>query len=125
MKKFINVSNHPTSKWDETQLQAIMEFEVDEIIDIKFPEVDPTLNSAEVGILALNLFSDIVTHLKDCDSITVHIMGELGLTFYVVQMLKKNPDKITVVHSTTERVVEEKDGIKTSKFKFVRFREYL
>lgn len=124
MKKFINVSNHPASKWSEEQLLAVKQLGADTIIDLGFPQVDPNLDTTQLKVLSLNLYSNIVSYLADCDKIIVHIMGELGLTTYTVEMLKRNPN-IIVVHSTTERIVVEENGVKTSYFKFVRFREYI
>ncbi len=123
MKKFINVSNHPSSKWGEEQLSAVKQLGADMIVDLEFPQVDPNLDTVQLGVLALNLYSNIVSYLADGDEIIVHIMGELGLTTYTVEMLKRS--NITVIHSTTERIVVEENGVKTSRFKFVRFREYV
>ena len=71
--------------------------------------------------LAENTMEEILLKARDAD-VTVHVMGEMTFTYYLVSLLKAKG--ITCVASTTERIIEEKDGMKTSLFKFVKFREY-
>ena len=52
----------------------------------------------------------------------VHIMGEMNFTYALVNKLKANG--IKCVASTTKRETVEENGVKISKFNFVRFREY-
>ena len=50
-------------------------------------------------------------------------MGEMTLTYKIVQRLKAND--IVCLASSTDRIVEDvSDGEKLVKFDFVRFREY-
>ncbi|MDR0612493.1 MAG: hypothetical protein LBG45_03230 [Dysgonamonadaceae bacterium] len=49
-------------------------------------------------------------------------MGEPVFCFLLAQLLLNA--NITCFTSTTERIVVEKDGMKTSEFRFGRFREY-
>ena len=52
----------------------------------------------------------------------VLIQGDFGLTYRLVDFCKKN--SIVPIYATTKRIAIEKDGVKLSKFEFVRFRRY-
>lgn len=126
---FINISNHPSSKWNTEQIEAAKKLGR-EIIDIPFPSVDPTLNKVEVFGLAKEVTNIVFnkTNQGGCLINYVHIMGESGFVYALIKIIEQNRKFFTgiyiCVHSTTERIVEEKDGQKISTFKFVQFREY-
>lgn len=117
---FINLSNHPSSKWTAEQKEAAQEMG-GSIVDVQFPQVDPTWDQLTVRHLANGKFAEIFENREL--PITCHVMGESGFIFEFVRLCKEADVK--VVHSTTSReVVENEDGSKTSVFKFVQFREY-
>lgn len=119
----INLSNHPSSAWSEKQLKAA-EKKFGKVFDIPFPSISPFASSLQVQRKAMK-YLDKVTSLisKSKDKYNaVHLMGEFTFVLYLTQMLKQK--KIPVVVSTTERLVEEKDGKKIVTFNFVKFREY-
>ena len=116
---FLNLSNHPSSQWDNKQLAAAQEY--GDIQDMSFPEVSPESDSQSIQELALTFADKIIDMAKDA-KVTVHVMGEMTFTYAVVSRLKCQG--IRCVASTTERCVEENENSKTSVFKFVRFREY-
>lgn len=119
-KVFINCSNHPSSKWSEAQLNAAKAY--GEIVDVPFPNVAPELNSDNVRYLAGELCTKI-TAMGNAHDLTVHIMGEMNLTYAVLCELHAHC--IRCVASTTRRIVKElPDGSKVSQFEFVQFREY-
>lgn len=115
---FINLSNHPSEGWSEEQLAAAQKY--GEIVDIHFPNIEPSFTTSMVNSLA-GITVDTITALgKD---ITVHIMGEMTFTYAIVSRLKALG--ITCLASTTERnTITTPDGKKISEFKFVQFREY-
>ena len=115
---FINLSNHPSEGWSEEQLAAAQKY--GEVMDIHFPNIEPTFTTSMVNSLA-DITVDTITALgKD---IVVHIMGEMTFTFAVVSRLKAMG--IKCVASTTDRnTIITPDGKKISEFKFVQFREY-
>lgn len=118
MAKFINLTNHPSEGWSEEQLAAAHQF--GEIVDIHFPNIEPSFTSSVVNSLADTTVDSITALGKD---ITVHIMGEMTFTYAVVSRLKALG--ITCLASTTERnTIIAPDGKKISEFKFVQFREY-
>jgi len=125
-KLFINLTNHPSSKWGEKQLEAALEL-VDNspIIDIQFPNVKPELTSKEVYDLAKEYADKIVNLVLEYESsmCVVHVMGEMTFTFHIVEMLKQIP-RIICTASTTRRITKEENGVKTSIFEFVQFRPY-
>jgi hypothetical protein len=119
----INLSNHPSADWPDEQKAAAKDY--GSIIDLPFPEIAP--DGAEDYILSLvNEYIEKITtvlHLYPLTSgFTVHIMGEMTFTFAMIFALQQRG--IRCIASTTKRVVEEKKRVKTSEFKFVRFRNY-
>jgi len=117
---FINLSNHPSSTWQSAQLEAAKQY--GEIIDIDFPAVDTLCLPERVDQLANQYALDIINRgAPTC--ITAHVMGEMTLTFRIVELLKAQG--IRCVASTTERIVTDlPDNRKETQFTFVQFREY-
>lgn len=118
---FINISNHPATKWGEEQIAAAVEAARisgrEEIIDIPFPNVPPAATERELEKMA----REILAEVSPAD--VYHVMGEMGLTLKIANYLRAAG--VDVVHSTTERiVVENGDGMKTVQFRFVQFRPY-
>ncbi len=117
---FINLSNHPSSTWQPTQLAAAGAY--GDIIDMPFPTVDTHCDAAMIDHLASKYVLDIINRGAPED-ITVHVMGEMTLTFRIVELLKAQG--IRCVASTTERIVTNlSDNKKETQFAFVQFREY-
>ena len=116
---FINLSNHPSSAWDEAQLEAARTY--GEIVDMVFPPVPPEADHDEVNCLAEKYVGKIAKLAREA-KVTVHVMGEMTFTYAVVSRLKAMG--IACVASTTERIVVEADGKRTYTFRFSRFREY-
>ena len=111
----LNLSNHPSASWTEPQLTAAG----GKVIDLPFPQVDPDGDETYIEQLAQEYYDKIVK-MKDIE--TVHIMGEMNFTYSLVNKLKNNGFRC--VASTTKRETVEENGVKISKFNFVRFREY-
>ena len=117
---FLNISNHPSSMWNNRQQAAAASY--GDVVDIPFPIVDPDADSQELQTLVQDSVQKILS-MGDANSITVHIMGEMTFTFMVVTRLKELG--IRCVASTTERkTTYNDDGTKLSEFSFVKFREY-
>jgi len=115
MTKFYNLSNHPSGKWGGEQLRAASVY--GEVTDLPFPNVPEDMDEAGIAFLA-----DTVAGEVD-DGSVVHVMGEMTLTYAVIQRLKWRG--IKCVASTTKREVTElPDGTKQIKFNFCKFREY-
>ena len=116
---FINLSNHPSSGWEKGQLTAAQR--IGDIVDMPFPPVAPGASADEVKQMARELVEHIM-EMGDPATLTVHIMGEMTLTYSIVAALSQQG--VRCVASTTERIVTEVDGKKVSEFHFVQFREY-
>ena len=117
---FINLSNHPSSQWGENQLAEAKK--LGEIVDMEFPVVKPCATTIELDEMAQKLVDDI-RKLAGENNITVHVMGEMSLTYKVVQRLISWG--IRCVCSTTQRIVtEDADGRKVTEFHFEQFRDY-
>lgn len=119
---FINLSNHPSSRWSEEQMSAAREY--GDIIDIPFPQVDDFCDEDDILKLVDKYCKDILTETHGrIQNIVVHIMGEMTFTYAMVKELSLMG--FTCLASTTERITEElPDGSKNVKFKFCRFRRY-
>ena len=111
----LNLSNHPSASWSPAQLTACG----GKVIDLAFPQVNPDGDEAYIEQLANEYYNKII-EMKDVT--TVHLMGEMNFTFALVTKLKECG--IRCLASTTKRETVEENGVKISKFNFVRFREY-
>ena len=118
-KVFVNLSNHPSSDWTESQFKAAERY--GKVIDVDFPTIPPEADEQAINQMADQYVAMIRDMTKD-KSVTLHIMGEMTFVFRVVSQL--NVLGITCVASTTERIAHETDAGKLSEFHFVRFRKY-
>lgn len=120
LKIFINYSNHPSEKWCDSQKAEAGKY--GEIIDLKFPVIEPDLSEDGIDKLAEAELEKILGFASGKDA-AVHIMGEQTLSFVLINKLKAHG--IRCVASTTERMVKElDDNTRVVEFSFVRFREY-
>lgn len=119
---FINLSNHSSLNWSIEQILEASKY--GEIVDISFPEVDPSGDTDYYN----KLVDDCVAHIMSLDkSPVVMVQGEFILTFRIVTKLKTMGIKC-VAASTKREAMESIDDegrrIKTSIFKFEGFTEY-
>ncbi len=111
----INLSNHPSLNWTTEQLAAAG----NKVIDMPFPLISPDGDETYIETIT----NEYLTKIMEIKGVTaVHIMGEMNFTYSLVNKLKANG--IKCVASTTKREVVEENGLKISKFNFVRYREY-
>lgn len=118
---FINVSNHPSSKWSSAQVQAALAL-AENIIDVPFPNVPSTASTEDVKALA----AEVAAKVPETASIAL-VQGEMTLTVSLVRQLQARG--INVVAACSERRSVETvnpDGsvTKTAVFEFVQFRSY-
>ena len=116
MKSFVNFSNHPSSEWDEEQLEASEIY--GKVVDLPFPEVSPNADENEISILA----EDYLQQILSLDPVAVMCQGEYTLSFQVINKLKEL--NIRVLAACSERKTIEKNGFRISEFRFVRYRNY-
>jgi len=124
----INLSNHHSQNWSEDQKNAANQL-FKRIIDLPFPDIDPSASIEEVIELAqrfklkcMKLFDNEQENYLDKHN-AVHVMGEMTFTYNLVFLLHQ--EFIRAVVSATERVAnEDNSGIKTSVFRFKRFRSF-
>jgi len=121
----LNLTNHPSEKWTDEQKNVAKQM-FGGIIDMQFPDIDPTGNEEYISNLTneyLKKILSIKNSLPNNEELVVHIMGEQTFCFSLINKLLEND--ILCVASTTQRIAVEKDGIKTSVFKFCKFRYYI
>jgi hypothetical protein len=112
----LNLSNHPSDNWTPEQLYAAG----DAVVDMLFPQVDPDGDETYIE----NLANEYLQKVLAMDNISaVHIMGEMNFTFTLINKLKAAGVKC--IASTTQRETTVENGLKISKFNFIRFREYV
>lgn len=117
----INLSNHPSRKWQAQQMQAAVA-QFGSVVDLPFPDVPPVASVSDIAQLA-DLYTEKVAAMASANEAVVHVMGEMTFTYAMVCRLKAKCYRC--VASTTERcVVEEQPGQKTVLFNFVQFRDY-
>jgi hypothetical protein len=113
----LNLTNHPSSQWPQKQYNHAVEL-YQEIVDLSFPQISPFLDTSELDAL-VETYENMV---RKINPLVVHIMGEMTFTFRLVNRLQAFG--IACIASTTERKVVENNGIKTSIFEFIQFRNY-
>lgn len=119
-KILINLSNHPYEKWGDTQKEAAGVY--GKCIDMPFPDINADDDKERVQELANEYIGKIKAMMHN-HHVTVHIMGEMTFTYFVVSALNKY--NIQCIASTTTRdVVETGNNQKLVKFNFARFRKY-
>lgn len=117
---FINISNHPSDKWDEKQRNAALEY--GSIVDIPFPEIDTNDSTEKLALLADEYLGKIKA-IASPYSAVVHLMGEQTFCFSLLTRLQKAGYRC--VASTTKRIVQEiGNNERCVVFSFEKFREY-
>ncbi|GHT29238.1 hypothetical protein AGMMS49574_05430 [Bacteroidia bacterium] len=117
----INLSNHPSANWQPAQLEAASAY--GEIIDIPFPEVDPTGDEEYIQLLCNEYVAKVMQYAEGCKPV-VHLMGEMTFTFCLVKALQAKG--IECIASTTERIVSEIGAdYREVQFVFAKFRKYI
>ena len=120
-KVFVNLSNHASVNWQKEQREAAEKY--GEIVDVPFPYVSSLFSEADIDAIG----KETVKKITEMDPTAVMCQGEFTLTYRIVtELLKKG---IPCVAACTERIAREivsEDGtiLKTSEFRFVRFRNY-
>lgn len=117
----INFSNHPSSRWEDEQIQAAGRY--GEVHDLPFPNVDPLATSNDIQALACRYAEQMLA----LSPTAVLCQGEFGLAFAVVNKLKQAG--VLCIHACSKRdVVETQDEsgctTRVSVFRFVQFRAY-
>lgn len=119
---FINFTNHPSSVWENSQIEAAEVF--GQIVDMEFPSVDGRGDEHYIAGLVSQYVSRIRELSPNSEGTVIHIMGEMTFTCAMVNSLQQNG--YICVASTTERnVTLLGDGSKKVQFQFIRFRRYL
>ena len=116
----VNLSNHPSGCWSDEQQQAALKL-APEIRDLPFPVVPPEADAEAINALA----DEVVARLMAEAPGATHAMvqGEFTLAHALVRKLQQIG--IVCVAATTRReVVEQTGATRTTRFNFVRFREY-
>ena len=115
--QFLNISNHPSSSWTAQQTEAAQVLG-GEPSDVRFPNIDPSWSTSEIKDFAI-LFA------KSLDLEGVESAMVAGEPLFAVLLVRELQALGVVCYSaTTERVVEESEGEKRSRFNFVRFRAW-
>lgn len=118
----VNLSNHPSGDWPAAQLEAALRME-SSIVDLPFPNVDPSMDGAEFDALALATVRQVIA----TGAPSAMVQGEPTMVFMVVNMLREARVRCYAATTARDSSMENTGdgGIrKTSLFRFVKFREY-
>ncbi|WP_028841972.1 hypothetical protein [Thermodesulfovibrio yellowstonii] len=125
-KWLINISNHPSEKWEKEQKQGW-----DRIIDVPFPKIDPTwdVNTPDFLKELIDVEEQVINVLLEANSkaeVFVMLQGEFSFCYMLFDRLRSR-DRLSFAIPTTDRAVKEArqpDGtvVKQAQFKFVRWR---
>jgi CRISPR-associated protein Csx16 len=117
---FVNLSNHRSADWGEAQREAAMRLAL-EIVDWRFPAVPPEAGTAEIAALAEAVVARLTKEFPGATHAMVQ--GEFTLAHALVRRLQER-GVVCVAATTRREVLEDAGAVKTTRFEFVRFREY-
>lgn len=121
---FINLSNHPSSRWDIKQLEAAFALTSDnKIKDVQFPAVPATATTYDVLTIADGLHHTVMASHPEA----VMIAGEFTLAYTMIELCLRAGLKVVAACSerrTNEVLNEDGSTTKTAIFEFVQFREF-
>ena len=114
----INLSNHPSEFWDESQTMATKEF--GECVDLPFPAISPDADLEDIVELSNKYFDKIILVSEKYNSVpVVHLMGEMVFVYVMANKLRS--EGIRCVASTSERnTVDLGNGQKKIEFVFIK-----
>lgn len=117
---FVNLSNHPSACWSAAQKEAALKL-APEIGDWPFPEVPPEAEAAEIADLADKTVATLAAALPGATHVMVQ--GEFTLAHALVRRLQQR-GLVCLAATTRREVLEDYGAVKTTRFTFMRFREY-
>ena len=115
----VNVSNHPSKDWGPDQMSGW-----ERVVDVPFPNVFPSLEGDQIEdhLNDGGFWNSLPMNLEEDHQMVFFVAGEQVTTFWIVARLQARG--FQVVSATTERVAVENDGVKTSTFRFVKWRTF-
>lgn len=121
---FINLSNHQSSKWSSSQLEAALALTSDnKIKDVQFPAVPPTATTYDVLTIADGLHHTVMANRPE----VIMVAGEFTLAYTLIELCLRAGIKVVAACSdrrTREVVNEDGTTTKTTVFEFIQFREF-
>jgi CRISPR-associated protein Csx16 len=117
---FVNLSNHPSASWEAAQREAARKF-APQIRDWPFPAVQPEAPAAEIADLADRLARQLLAEVPGATHVMVQ--GEFTLAHALVRKLQQR-GVVCLAATTRRELLEDYGAVKTTRFAFVRFREY-
>jgi hypothetical protein len=119
-RSFFNISNHPSEGWGEAQREAALAL-APGICDLAFPAVPPEADAACVAALS----DEVMRQAAEVAPSATYAMvqGEFTLAHMLIRKLQEQ-GIVPLAATTCRQVIENADRSKTTRFAFVRFREY-
>lgn len=121
---FINLSNHPSLKWGNTQIESALALTSDNHIqDVPFPAVPATATTADILAIADGLHHTVMTNRPEA----IMIAGEFTLAYTLIELCLRAGIKVVAACSdrrTNEVVNQDGTVTKTVNFEFIQFREF-
>ncbi|MCR4924532.1 MAG: hypothetical protein K5931_11045 [Lachnospiraceae bacterium] len=113
---FINFSNLPHSRWEESKRNAALKYGEPE--NMSFPAISPDMSEREISELA-DIYCSKIANKKPS---AVLCQGEFTFSYALTKRLREKG--IIVVAACAKRVILEEGDKKYTNFVFERFREY-
>ena len=121
---FINISNHPSNRWDKKQLEAAKALTNDGLVgDIPFPAVPATATTSDILAIADGLHHTVMANKPEA----IMVAGEFTLAYTMIEICLRAGIKVVAACSdrcTKEVVNEDGTTTKTTVFEFIQFREF-
>lgn len=121
---FINLSNHPSSKWSSAQLESAFALTSDNhVMDIPFPAVPSTATTEDIITIADGLHHKVMANSPEA----IMVAGEFSLAYVMIELCLRAGIKVVAACSerrTNEVVNEDGTTTKTTVFEFIQFREF-
>ena len=132
--KFYNISNHPSSAWEEKQIASARNLVADtdgeeyfvpgKIVDIPFPSVDPEWSVREIKEAARKILQHFPQRYPDDGQghggrHAIMVMGEFTLSYMLIEELLKRGWR---VYAATTHLWKHR--IKGKGSTFANFRQY-
>ena len=122
---FLNLSNHRLIEWSEEQKHAaLLLVSANSLIDCPLPMVDPRSETAELIEDADGVISALIEQHGELKKSVggAMVAGEPIFTVLLIKRLQS--EGIRCFSATTERLTSTDEGVKRSRFSFVKFREW-
>lgn len=119
----INLSSHPSTKWNEKRLKISRELSGDDkLIDKPFPYISPLYTTEDILKIVEGDFEDLQVFIKYNPNLKIIIEGDVSFVHYFVNKAEKCGIKC-YTPTYQKSVTKFPDGNIVTKYEFEQFRK--